>query len=286
MATDPPLAKIIESIAELRQQVQQWRRDGLRIALVPTMGSLHAGHLSLTELAARHADRVVVSIFVNPLQFAAGEDFDRYPRDLAHDQQALAAMPVSAIFAPSEATLYPRGRSGITQVSLPGLSAEFCGAHRAGHFEGVTTVVSLLFNLVQPDVAVFGQKDYQQLVIISQMVRDLHFPVEIVSAPTVREPSGLAMSSRNAFLSAEQKARAAVLHEQLQQTAQALRNGRRDFAVLEQQAAAKLSAAGLQPQFFAIRDRAIGAPTAQGDQFVILAAALLGTTRLIDNCLV
>lgn len=280
MAVNPA---VVQRVDQLRERIRQWRCAGERIAFVPTMGSLHAGHLSLVEAAQREADRVVVSIFVNPLQFGEGEDFAAYPRELQDDCGKLAPLGVDLVFAPGEAELYPHGREGLTQVVVPGLSKELCGAYRDGHFQGVTTVVSLLFNLVQPDVAVFGEKDYQQLTIIRRMVRDLHMPVQILGMPTRREANGLAMSSRNAYLSDEQRAQAACIHQQLTATVAALRAGRRDFAALQAEASQELLGAGLQPQFFEIRAEDLSLPDDATQQFVILAAAKLGSTRLIDN---
>ncbi len=279
-AAEPP---VVGDIAGLRRQLDAWRRGGQRIAFVPTMGSLHEGHLALVSEARRRADRVVVSIFVNPLQFAAGEDFSAYPRSLEADRSRLAPLGVDLLFAPSEQELYPRGREGLTQVIVPGLSGQLCGAWRDGHFEGVTTVVSLLFHVVQPDVAVFGEKDYQQLAIIRRMVSDLHFPVEVVGVPTAREASGLALSSRNVFLSPAQRKQAARIHQALQAAARALQDGRRDFSAIEEQALQELRAAGLEPQFFEIRQTDLRPPDDATQQFVILTAARLGSTRLIDN---
>ena len=277
------IAPVHTRIAELRALLSEWRRAGERIAFVPTMGSLHAGHLSLVEAARTRADRVVVSIYVNPLQFAAGEDFDAYPRVLQGDAAKLAPLGVDAIFAPTDQELYPRGRDGLTEVRVPGLSGELCGSFRAGHFEGVTTVVALLFNIVQPDVAVFGRKDYQQLAIIRRMAADLHFSVEIVGMPTLREASGLAMSSRNAYLSDDDRDRAAVIYASLCQTAQGLREGRRDFAKLRNAALDQLRGAGLIPQYFEIRGEDLAPADAATQHFVILVAAHLSGTRLIDN---
>ncbi len=274
---------VVLHVAQLRQQIAAWKRAGESIAFVPTMGSLHAGHLSLVQAARARAQRVLVSIFVNPLQFVAGEDFAAYPRSLQEDCKKLAPLGVDLVFAPQDAELYPRGRQGLTQVVVPGLSAQFCGAYRDGHFQGVTTVVALLFNLVQPDLAVFGEKDFQQLVIIRRMVEDLHFPVEILGMPTCREASGLAMSSRNAFLSEAEKAQAASIYAQLRAVAAALRAGERAFAGLQQAAEKALKEAGLQPQFFEIRALDLSPPDDATQQFVILAAAKLGSTRLIDN---
>ncbi len=279
-AAEPP---IVADIAGLRRQLVEWRRSGDRIAFVPTMGSLHDGHLALVAEARRRAERVVVSIFVNPLQFAAGEDFAAYPRSLEADRARLTPMGVDLLFAPSEAELYPSGREGLTQVIVPGLSGQLCGAWRDGHFEGVTTVVSLLFHIVQPDIAVFGEKDYQQLAIIRRMVNDLHFPVEVVGVPTAREASGLALSSRNAFLSAAQRGQASRIYRELQEAARALQAGRRDIARIEEQALQALKTAGLEPQFFEIRQPDLSAPDDATQQFVILTAARLGSTRLIDN---
>ncbi len=273
----------IHRVAELRQRLLGWRQAGQRIAFVPTMGSLHAGHLSLVEAARERAERVVVSVFVNPLQFAAGEDFSAYPRQLGEDAAKLAALDVDVLFAPSDAELYPRGRAGLTQVIVPDLSSQFCGEFRAGHFEGVTTVVSVLFHIVQPDYAVFGQKDYQQLAIIRRMTADLHFPVEIVGMPTKREASGLAMSSRNAFLSEAERVRAAQIYVGLKMTAADLRAGHRDFARLQQEAIERLEAAGLRAQFYAILAADLSAPDDATHHFVILTAAKVGSTRLIDN---
>lgn len=250
------------------------------------MGNLHDGHLSLVTEASRRADRVIVSIFVNPLQFSAGEDFGEYPRTLQQDAAKLAALEVDCIFAPADSEIYPDGRENLTQVRVPGLSALLCGEHRDGHFEGVTTVVSLLFNLVQPDVAVFGQKDYQQLTIIRRMVCDLHFPVEIVGMPTRREAGGLAMSSRNAFLSDEQRKQACSIYAALRFAAASIERGERGFAELEQAGRRHIEKAGLTPQFFEIRARDLQAPDVAAQQFVILAAAKLGNTRLIDNVVV
>jgi pantoate--beta-alanine ligase len=239
--------------------------------------------MSLVRAAKVRADRVVVSIFVNPLQFSAGEDFEAYPRSMDGDFRALEMEAVDVVFAPRDETLYPHGREGLTQVIVPELSGQFCGEFRAGHFEGVTTVVCLLLNIVQPDYAVFGQKDYQQLTIIRSMVRDLHLPVEIVGAPTVREPSGLAMSSRNAFLTQAQRAQAASIYQCLKQAAEALQSGHLEFGALQAKALKQLADAGLQPEFFEIRAANLSLPDAATQHFVILVAARIGSTRLIDN---
>ena len=274
---------LVHDITELRSQIGAWRRAGERIAFVPTMGSLHAGHMSLVKDAQAKAERVVVSVFVNPLQFSAGEDFSRYPRSLEQDCVKLEQHGVDLVFAPDEQSVYPQGREQLTQVVVPGLSKLFCGEYRPGHFEGVTTVVCLLFNLVQPDVAVFGLKDYQQITIIRRMVKELHMPVEIVGSETLREPAGLAMSSRNAFLSDLEREQALAIYHNLCIAADRLRAGERDFNAIEKSALIELEQAGLQPQFFQVRDTNLNEPASTTRQFVIVVAAKLGDTRLIDN---
>ncbi|MBK1647436.1 pantoate--beta-alanine ligase [Rhabdochromatium marinum] len=275
---------IFHEIAPLRAQRAEWQRAGLRVALVPTMGALHAGHLSLIDQAQDCCDRVVVSLFVNPLQFGPNEDFDRYPRTFDQDCQQLEARAVHGLFAPSEQAIYPDGREGHTRVHVPGLSEMLCGCSRPGFFEGVATVVTKLFNIVQPDVAVFGAKDFQQLVVIRRLVKDLNLPIEILAGPTVREADGLAMSSRNAYLSTEQRALAPQLQQQLQAAAQAVQQGA-SLAAVEAEAEAQLSTAGLRPDYVRVRRAAdLAAPRPDDESLVILAAAYLGSTRLIDNC--
>ncbi len=270
----------------LREQVAYWRRDGQRIALVPTMGYLHEGHLQLVRDARARADRVVVSIFVNPTQFAPGEDYASYPRTLEADSQRLVQEGVDALFAPDVQGLYPRGPEAATRVVVPGLSEILCGAHRDGHFVGVATVVCKLFNLVAPDCAVFGRKDFQQLQVIRRMVEDLDLPVEVVGCATVRETDGLAKSSRNAYLSDEQRRRAPALYRTLRLVARALCDGSRDFRALEADALDRLRGAGLEPDYFSIRhhrDLAPPRPELPAADLVVLAAAHLGEARLIDN---
>jgi pantoate--beta-alanine ligase len=206
---------LIQDIPRLRERVAKWRRNERRIGLVPTMGNLHDGHLSLVKRAMRLADRVVVSLFVNPLQFAPSEDFERYPRTIEQDRAALEAMGAHCLFAPDEQQVYPHGRDHQTRVEVPGISDLLCGASRPGFFQGVATVVTKLFNMVQPDLAPFGEKDYQQLLVIRRLVADLNMPVDIVSAPIVREPDGLAMSSRNAYLTPVEREIAPVLRRVL-----------------------------------------------------------------------
>ncbi len=275
------------TIAGVRDALKQARAQGARIGLVPTMGHLHRGHLALVDRAREAADHVVVSVFVNPLQFGPNEDFERYPRTLAQDREKLAAAGVDLLFAPPLAEVFPKPLDRTTRVAVPELSDMLCGAFRPGHFVGVATVVNMLFNLVQPDVAVFGQKDYQQLLIIRRMVDDLHLPVEVLSMATVRESEGLAMSSRNAYLGAEERQRASGLYQTLCWGRDRIRDGARDYQALEQQAAQRLGQAGFRLDYFAIRRAAdLSPPDNHEAPMVLLAAAWLGQARLIDNVLV
>jgi pantoate--beta-alanine ligase len=278
---------VVHSKQELVEHIAEWRHSDEHVALVPTMGSLHAGHLALVELAREHAERVVVSIFVNPTQFAEGEDFDKYPRSLELDKLRLKTTGADLIFAPDVQTVYPFGVENATTVSVPGLTENFCGASRPGHFDGVTTVVARLLALVQPDVAVFGQKDYQQQLVIRRMVEDLNLPVAIITGETVREEDGLALSSRNAYLDDEQRAIAPALYEQLSFVGRELQNGRRNFEELESTAQQQLAHVGFDVEYFAIR-RALNleVPDRDCDDLVVLAAGRLGEARLIDNIVV
>ncbi|WP_434628232.1 pantoate--beta-alanine ligase [Pseudomonas sp. Z1-29] len=274
----------VKTVRELRAAVARARGEGKRIAFVPTMGNLHSGHMALVTKAAQRADFVVASIFVNPLQFGAGEDLDKYPRTLAADQEKLLQAGCHLLFAPSVEEMYPDGMAGQTRVSVPQLSEGLCGASRPGHFEGVATVVSKLFNMVQPDLAVFGQKDFQQLAVIRALVHDLNMPIQIIGEPTVRADDGLALSSRNGFLSPEQRAVAPVVYRALSQIAEAIRQGRRDFPALIGEQLKQLESAGLRPDYLEIRDARTLRPAVSEDRdLVILVAAFLGTTRLIDN---
>jgi pantoate--beta-alanine ligase len=276
----------LTTIADLREAVHAWRQGGERVALVPTMGNLHQGHLALVQAARRHAERVVVSIFVNPMQFtdAGGGDFERYPRSLDQDSWLLADCGADLLFAPSVAEVYPAGYDKTTQVQVPGISDILCGEFRPGHFVGVATMVAKLFNMVQPDVALFGEKDYQQLLVIRRLTQELCFPIEIVGVPTVREANGLAMSSRNQYLTAEQRDRAAELFQTLRHLAAQIRQGTRDFQSLEQSGLQRLSTAGFRPEYVSVRRAGDLQPaTAQDADLVVLAAAWLGTARLIDN---
>ena len=253
------------------------------VALVPTMGNLHAGHIELVRVARQLAERVVVSIFVNPMQFSGGEDIETYPRTMAEDKAQLEQEGVALLFAPPVDVVYPGDMAKHTRVEVPGISELFCGASRPGHFVGVATVVCKLFNMVQPDIAVFGQKDYQQLMVIKHMVADLAVPVAIHGVPTVREPDGLAMSSRNGYLTPEQRARAPVLHAALQQTAAQLMQGMTHYQQLELRARDRIEQAGLKVDYFSIVDaHSLGDPVS-GKDLVILVAAYLGKARLIDN---
>jgi pantoate--beta-alanine ligase len=251
------------------------------------MGNLHEGHLSLVRLAKTLAERVVVSVFVNPTQFGAGEDFDSYPRTLPEDTQKLSDESIDLLFAPDVQAIYPFGVANATRVSVPGLTDEFCGAGRPGHFDGVSSVVMRLFALIQPDVAVFGQKDYQQQLVIRRMVEDIGLPIEVTTGAVVRETNGLAMSSRNSYLSDEDRETAAGLYRVLQQTGDRLQGGREDYAALATEALTGLENAGLQPEYFAIRNSTdLSIPDSTCHEFVILVGARVGGVRLIDNVIV
>ncbi|TVP90209.1 MAG: pantoate--beta-alanine ligase [Pseudomonadaceae bacterium] len=274
----------VHSIAQVRAAVARARAEGKRIGLVPTMGNLHAGHIALVRTALTRGDFVVVSIFVNPMQFGPNEDLDSYPRTLAEDQAKLLDAGAHLVFAPNAKEIYPDGLDGHTQVSVPVVSEGLCGGSRPGHFDGVATVVSKLFNIVQPDLAVFGEKDYQQLAVIRKMTQDLSLPVHIVGEPTCRAEDGLALSSRNGYLTPEERQVAPLLFQQLQQVAAAVQGGRSDYAAIIETARKNLVAAGFRPDYLDLRDAdnlaAIGPDTQTG---VALAAVFLGKTRLIDN---
>lgn len=276
--------RVVESIPELREAVRAWRAQGLSVAFVPTMGNLHDGHIRLVEEAKRQGDRVVVSIFVNPTQFGPNEDFAAYPRTPARDAEMLKSVGADLLFLPGVPDIYPRDGGAMTFVEVPGLSDDLCGRFRPGHFRGVATVVCKLFNLVQPDVALFGEKDYQQLTVIRRMVSDLDLPVRVLGVPTVREPNGLAMSSRNGYLSGDERAKAGLLFTSLAEAAEQIRQGRRDFGRIEQERAEALLSQGFLPDYFAIRRQEDLAPPEPSDSMlVILVAARLGAARLIDN---
>ena len=277
------MIETITGLDVLRERVRGWKRAGLRVGFVPTMGNLHAGHYSLVKLAREQADRVVSSVFVNPTQFGPNEDFTRYPRTPDADTAGLAAAGCDALWLPDVESMYPFGVELAAKVHVPGVSAVLEGACRAGHFDGVCTVVSRLFNQVLPDVAVFGNKDYQQLAVIRQMVADLQFPIEIVGGEIVREANGLAMSSRNQYLSDEERATAAVIHRTLRAMRDAIRAGT-PRARVEADADAALRDAGFVPDYAVVRGRDFSEPAdGEGGARVALIAARLGRTRLIDN---
>ncbi len=278
---------VVHTKQELDEQLAEWRQHDDHIALVPTMGNLHSGHLSLVELAREHAERVVVSIFVNPTQFVEDEDFDEYPRTLERDTRRLKKSAADLIFAPGVETMYPFGLKDATTISVPRITENFCGASRPGHFDGVTSVVARLFALVQPDSAVFGQKDYQQQLVIRHMSKDLSLPVAIITGETIREEDGLAMSSRNQYLTDEERANAPVLFQVLSSVANDLQNGRRNYEELEAESIGKLGDAGFDVDYFSIRRaQNLEIPDRDCDELVILAAAQLGNARLIDNTVV
>ncbi len=275
---------IIETLPMLRQQIRRWRQEGKRIALVPTMGNLHDGHMTLVDEARARADVVVVSIFVNPMQFDRPDDLARYPRTLQEDSEKLTRRGVDLVFAPAPAVVYPQGLEQQTYVDVPGISSILEGASRPGHFRGVSTIVSKLFNLVQPDLACFGEKDYQQLALIRKMVADMGYDIDIVGVPTVRAKDGLALSSRNGYLTAEERKIAPQLSKIMNALAQQLANGERHVETLLEQTAEQLRAAGFTPDELFIRDADSLQPLMVDSQrAVVLMAAWLGKARLIDN---
>ncbi|HID3527656.1 TPA: pantoate--beta-alanine ligase [Serratia marcescens] len=275
---------IIETLPMLRQQIRRWRQEGKRIALVPTMGNLHDGHMTLVDEARARADVVVVSIFVNPMQFERPDDLARYPRTLQEDSEKLTRRGVDLVFAPAPAAVYPQGLEQQTYVDVPGISTILEGASRPGHFRGVSTIVSKLFNLVQPDLACFGEKDYQQLALIRKMVADMGYDIDIVGVPTVRAKDGLALSSRNGYLTAEERKVAPQLSKIMNALAQQLANGERHVETLLEQTAEQLRAAGFTPDELFIRDADSLQPlTVDSQRAVVLMAAWLGKARLIDN---
>jgi len=277
----------VTAVAGVREAVGQWRREGARVALVPTMGNLHEGHLALVRRAREVSDVVVASIFVNPLQFAQGEDYDRYPRTPERDRAHLEGLGVDLIFEPGDGEVYQRTLSETARVEVPGLGDILCGAFRPGHFTGVATVVNMLLNMVQPHIAIFGQKDYQQFLIIRRMVDDLCLPVAVMAVPTVREADGLAMSSRNGYLEAGERRKAPLLYQTLSSIRERILGGERDYPALERDALGVLSHGGFRPEYFAVRRAADLAPPGPGDtELVLLGAAWIGRARLIDNALV
>ncbi|MEN8168882.1 MAG: pantoate--beta-alanine ligase [Pseudomonadota bacterium] len=279
--------QLVNTIAELRQVRRDWLLAGERVAFVPTMGNLHAGHIKLVNEAKKVAERVVVSIFVNPLQFGAGEDLDAYPHTPEQDEVKLREAGVDLLFMPTEAEIYPDGREGGSVVEVPGITDILCGASRPRHFSGVATVVSKLFNMVQPELALFGEKDYQQLSVLRRMVRDLNMPVELIGVPTEREADGLAMSSRNGYLTPAERSVAPALYRVLSTVADKLEDGRRDFAAIEAEVVSQLEMEGFRPDYISIRRAADLGGAGKGEkQLVVLVAAYLGRARLIDNLLI
>ena len=279
--------QVISDKSEMRELLRDWRRQDEHIALVPTMGNLHAGHVSLIELAREHAERVVVSVYVNPTQFSEEEDFTEYPRTPERDTMRMRKIGADMLFIPDDETVYPFGHDCATVVSVPGLTENFCGASRPGHFDGVTTVVARLFALVRPDVAVFGQKDYQQQLVIRYMTEDLGLPIRIITAPTVRDEDGLALSSRNQYLTDDERAVAPMLHQVIDEIGAEIQNGNEDFKKLEKAGANKLKHAGFHIDYLAIRRAEnLEVPNRKSDDLVVLGAVHLGAARLIDNVVV
>ena len=271
------------TIAAVRERARRWRAEGHRVAFVPTMGNLHAGHVSLLEAAKTHGQRFVASIFVNPMQFGPNEDYAHYPRTPTQDQRMLEAAGCDLMFMPDVAEIYPNGPEHAARVEVPQLSGILEGELRPGHFQGVATVVTKLFNIVEPHVAVFGEKDFQQLAVIRRMVADLCMPVAIIGAPTVREADGLAMSSRNQYLTPQERPKAALIHQCLQRAGRELRAGD-DIAAVEQRGMTQLAAGGLKPDYFTVRDpRTLQPAAVYARELVVLVAARLGRPRLIDN---
>ncbi|MBV1898715.1 MAG: pantoate--beta-alanine ligase [Cycloclasticus sp.] len=275
---------VVATIKELQNALYKHRQANKKIAVVPTMGNLHEGHLALVKTAQQHADIVVVTLFVNPTQFGANEDLDSYPRTFQDDCDKLDALNTSILFAPNIDEMYPLGGDQTTHVHVPNMTQVLCGASRPGHFDGVTTIVSKLFNITRADIAIFGEKDYQQLAVIRRMVNDLNIPIKIIGKPIVREPDGLAMSSRNGYLSEKERRIAPRLHQLLQTIKQEIIEGNHDLNSLESHAITDLIEAGFKPDYLQIYQRNELRPATENDkEIIILAAAFLGSTRLIDN---
>ena len=276
--------RTVGDLRALRACIRAWKQEGQRVGFVPTMGNLHVGHFSLVDLARRYADRVVASVFVNPTQFGPSEDFTRYPRTLAEDSVGLVEHNCDLLFAPSVEVMYPFGPEHAMRIHVPDVGDTLEGAHRPGHFDGVATVVAKLFAMVEPDVAVFGQKDWQQLLVVRRLVRELAYPLEVVAGPIVRDEDGLALSSRNRYLEAHQRVRAPELHATLQWMRDSFAEGHALQAV-EGAAVRRLERAGFQPDYAVVR-RAEDLAVPAGDErsgLMALVAARLGSTRLIDN---
>lgn len=275
--------KTVFDLPGLRQVIADWKREGSRIAFVPTMGNLHAGHISLLEKASEIGDRTIVSIFVNPIQFGQGEDYVNYPSTLDDDSKKLESSKLDLLFVPNLKELYPGGVDVDTRVNVPKLSSILCGKYRPGHFSGVATVVSKLLINITPDFALFGEKDYQQLLIIRRVVSDLCIPTEIIGMPIIRESDGLAMSSRNAYLDDTERKQAPAIYQTLSAAAAALQKGKNTVEI-ETEGMTTLEAAGLRPEYFSIRRASdLGEPGPDDHELAILVAAWLGSARLIDN---
>ncbi|WP_421132680.1 pantoate--beta-alanine ligase [Alteromonas sp. A079] len=275
---------VITDIPSLRACITAWKRNAETVGFVPTMGNLHEGHLQLVKHAKANNHRVIVSIFVNPMQFGANEDLDAYPRTIEEDKAKLIAEGADAVFLPSVSDMYPAGLNAQTYVEVPGISDLLCGASRPGHFRGVATVVTKLFNMVQPNDAFFGEKDFQQLCVIRTMTRDLSMPITIHGIATQRESSGLAMSSRNGYLSDEQKATASIIYREMKATEQQIVSGERDYQMLASMLQDKLISVGFKKDYVHIVNTTTFMPASTEDtDIVILIAAFMGTTRLIDN---
>lgn len=276
--------KVVDSIASLRALIGEWKRQGSSVGFVPTMGNLHDGHLKLVKRAKAHNDKVIISIFVNPMQFGANEDLDAYPRTIEDDKAKLIGEGADAVFLPSVQDMYPAGLDVQTFVEVPGISDVLCGASRPGHFRGVATVVSKLFNMVQPDDAFFGEKDFQQLQVIRTMVRDLSMAVTVHGVPTEREASGLAMSSRNGYLSAEEKAKACLIYQAMQKMKLAIEQGDTNFTDIENNTISELEKEGFKNDYVKVVNAKTFMPAASNDTHLVIVVALfMGTTRLIDN---
>lgn len=276
----------LASVETLQSKIARWKSQGHAVGLVPTMGDLHEGHLNLVRQARAKADRLVVSIFVNPLQFGPGEDFDRYPRRLDEDSSLLEKEQVDVLFTPGLEAMYPQGTQAVRRISAGDLASILCGSSRPGHFDGVATVVNRLFEVVQPDLAVFGLKDYQQLLVIRRLVAERGLAVDVLGGPTCREADGLAMSTRNRYLNAQERAVAPCLYAELQAAAESIRAGSPARAQILERAVAKLAAAGFRPIYFELRRATDLSVAGERDrELALLTAACLGETRLIDNLL-
>ena len=272
------------SVTELRQYIQHWKDHKRSIAFVPTMGNLHQGHLSLIEKGQSLCDKSICSIFVNPMQFGPNEDFNHYPRTLNRDIELLESVGCDLVYMPTASELYPQGLENISQIIVTDLTESFEGAHRPGHFTGVATIVAKLFNIVKPNISVFGKKDYQQYCVIRKMTRDLNLDVEIIGQETSREPSGLATSSRNQYLDEKQKSKAALIYQTLRDAADKIIKGENDFAIIEKNAIDSLNQAGFETDYFSVCSADTLKPaTNENRKLVVLVTTRLGDTRLLDN---